>query len=59
MEKDDKWVWKKGETSNYTVKLASRILKGEVKGKGMSTYEIFWRIKTLPSTQPQHGAFGK
>jgi len=32
MEKDDKWEWKEGETSNYTIKSAYRILKGEVEG---------------------------
>ena len=40
-EKNDRWVWKDSDTTEYTVKSAYSILKDEKKRKGVPMYEGF------------------
>jgi len=43
--KEDRWVWKDSDTTEYTVKSAYNILKDEKQGEGAPMYKGFWRIK--------------
>jgi len=49
MEKEDWWVWKESETTEYTVNSTYIILKDDEQGEVVAMYEGFWRIKAQPS----------
>jgi len=44
------WIWKYGESLEFSVKLAYGILRGEIEGESSCMFNSFWRIKALHST---------
>jgi len=50
VEKDNTWVWKAGETKDFTVKCAYKILKEEIQEDAGDLYTGLWKLKAQPST---------
>ena len=59
METVDIWVWKDGDSTEFSVKSFYGFFKGEGSEEDLKRYKFFWKIKALPSAQSQHGEWLK
>ena len=48
MDKEDTLIWKDGETKEFTIKFAYKILKEDAHGEEGDLYVGFWKIKAQP-----------
>jgi len=49
MISEDKWVWKDGDSVEYSVNSTYGFLKSVIEGESSSLYNFFWKTKALPS----------
>jgi len=51
MEIVDRWIWKDSDSTEFLVKSAYGLLRGEGSEEDLRRYKFFWKIKALPSAQ--------
>jgi len=49
-DKEDEGIWNDGETDDYTVKSAYKMLNSGIKDEEAFLYDLFWKTKALPTT---------
>ena len=50
-DRENEWIWNDRETQDYMVKYAYKRLNSRIKDEETFLYKLFWKTKTLPTTQ--------